>query len=68
MANNQSNASVKCEVTWQISLKWGGQYHTSPVYKSEEECVKNLLPFMRQFQGKFLVPTLVRNVRYIEQQ
>lgn len=68
MANNQSNASVKCVVTWQISIKWGGEYRTSPVYNSEEECLKALLPFMKQFQGKFLVPTLVRNVKYIGQQ
>lgn len=61
---NQQTSSVTCKVTWQISVKWGGQYRTSPKYKSEEEAVKALLPFLKQFQGKFLVPTFIRNVEY----
>ena len=68
MANNNEKPAVQAVVTWQISIKWGGAYRTSPEYSSEKECVEALLAFMKQFQGKFLTPTLVRNVKYIEQQ
>lgn len=67
MQSNQSNASVACEVTWQISVQWGGQYRTSSPYKTYQEALEDTGKFLKQFQGHFLNVTYVRNVKYINQ-
>ena len=67
MQSNQSNSSVACQVTWQISVQWGGQYRTSPAYNTYQEALEDTGKFLKQFQGHFLNVTYVRNVKYIDQ-
>lgn len=64
MQNNNSNQAAVSKVTWQLSLKWGGVYRTSPEYSTIDDCLKAQAAFMEQFQGKFLSITVVRNVKY----
>ena len=65
MQNNNSNQAAVSKVTWQLSLRWGGAYRTSPEYSTIDELLKAQASFMKQFQGKFLSITVVRNVSYI---
>lgn len=64
MEQSQKKA-VKAVETWQLSINWYGKHKLSPEYSSIEEAHANALPFLRQFTGKYLQITYVRNVRYV---
>lgn len=56
---------MKEVVTFQVAIKVGGTWRTSPQYATPEEAVAQILPFVKKLKQKYTTCTIQRCVRYV---
>lgn len=50
--------------TWSLTIKVNGKWRKSPEYSTPEEACSKIVPFLKKFPKQFTTVTVIRNVRY----